>query len=100
MNCHYALFVTSCNRHDLLKQALDTFIATASVKPRCTIIIEDSTEPKPTWLQDNWHQYSGALGRIEWIQNAARRGQVYSIDRAIAAIPKDIELVFWLEDDW
>lgn len=100
MNCHYALVVTSCNRHDLLKQALDSFILTSSVKPRCTIIVEDSAEGQPGWLRDNWHYYSGAFGRIVWLQNNTRRGQVYSIDRAIGEIPKDIELVFWLEDDW
>lgn len=100
MNCHYCLVVTSCDRHDLLQKALDSFISTCNVKPRCTIIVEDSTTPIPSWLKERWHYYNGALGRITWIQNTARRGQVYSIDRAIAAIPKDIELVFWLEDDW
>ena len=96
MNCHYVLCVTSCQRFDLLKIALDTFIATGN-HPRATFICEDSSDPRPGWLDNS---YESNLGKITWLSNGARRGQVYSIDRLIASIPKEIERVAWIEDDW
>lgn len=99
-NVHYVLCVTSCNRFDLLKASLDSFINAAGIKPRATFICEDSSEPMPDWLKDNYPTYCSYLGKITWISNGFRRGQVYAIDRLIAAIPKDIERVMWMEDDW
>src|ERR1700676_1449010 len=99
-NVHYALCVTSCNRHDLLRVTIDSFMnaGCGGINPRCTIICEDSDTPMPEWLKD--HKYASRLGKITWLQNESRRGQVYTVDRLVAAIPKDIERVLWLEDDW
>jgi hypothetical protein len=97
VNCHYALCVTSCNRLDLLRRTLASFAATCDIHPRSTVVVEDSDLDMPEWLRE---PEFARLGKINWIKNEQRRGQVYSIDRLIAAIPKGIERVFWLEDDW
>ena len=90
----FTLAITSCARHDLLKRTLDTFIQTTSVNPWETVIYEDSETPHPPWL-DN---YGVRLGKIKWISEGVRRGQVYAIDRLYSEITD--EIVFHCEDDW
>jgi len=47
MASNISLVVTSCARHDLLRQTLDSFITTTDMQPRETIIVEDSDTPMP-----------------------------------------------------
>jgi hypothetical protein len=97
---HYTLLITSCNRFDLLKQTLDSFIAVGcgGLKPRETIIVDDSNEPQPAWFTENWPYYSANLGTVTWVSNGARMGQIYSADRLWSMCKT--EYAVWLEDDW
>lgn len=97
---HYSLLITSCNRHTLLRGTLDSFIRVqcGGLKPRDTFIIEDSPVPMPEWLQQNLHYYASHLGKITWINNDARMGQIYSADRLWSLCTQ--EHAFWMEDDW
>lgn len=91
---NYTLAVTSCDRHDLLKITLDTFVATCGVFPSETIIYEDSVKPRPTFLDS----YFPRLGKITWLSDGRRRGQAYAIDRIYSEVKT--EYVFHTEDDW
>src|SRR5271169_3127950 len=91
---NYTLVVTSCDRHDLLKETLESFIEFADQKPERTIIIEDSARPQPEWLET----LRPALGGILWIPNGGRRGQIYSIDEAYRNV--ETPWIFHCEDDW
>ena len=98
MGSNITMVVTSCSRHDLLKQTLDSFISMQSgdSNPVACIIVEDSETPKPAWLNESI--YTTMLGRITWLQNEIRMGQIYSIDRAYAEVQTDY--IFHCEDDW
>lgn len=100
MGSNVTAVFTSCNRHDLLKRTLDSFISmrAGSSKPDAAIIIEDGDTPMPQWLRENIHYYSANIGTIRWINNEGRRGQIYSIDRAYAQVKTDY--IFHCEDDW
>jgi hypothetical protein len=98
MDSNVTLVLTSCDRHDLLKITLDSFIACSDEQPQETIIIEDSTVPMPQWLEQNLASYSSRLGPIQWVQNDARMGQIFSIDRAYSRVRTDY--IFHCEDDW
>jgi hypothetical protein len=94
------MVITSCERFDLLKQTLDTFIGVGcgGSKPDTTIIVEDSAAPMPDWLKNNIQYYSSNIGVIQWVSNGGRRGQIYSIDRAYSMVKTD--LIFHCEDDF
>ena len=89
---NYTMVVTSCNRHDLLKQTLDSFAATVDIAPETTIIVEDGLASRPDWL------VQPQLGNIVWLQNESRMGQARSIIRAYAEVRT--EYIFHCEDDW
>ena len=55
------LVVTSCDRHDLLKETLESFIQFADQKPKRTRIIEDSAKPAPAWLDSVREPLGGIL---------------------------------------
>jgi len=93
----YTLAVTSCNRHELLKRTLDTFLNVVDIKPTATIILEDSDKPQPGYLAHS--SYKG-LGAGRWINNGVRRGQWYSLDKLYDALPPENPYIFHLEDDW
>jgi hypothetical protein len=88
----YTLAVTSCDRHDLLRQTLESFRNTAGSLPVQTIVLEDSAKEMPEWYQRI------GLPNAKWIANGERRGQIYSCDRLWSEVKTD--LVFWCEDDW
>lgn len=96
MASNITLVITSCDRHSLLKQTIDSFIETTDMQPQETIIVEDSTVPQPDWIKQS--RYASHLGKITWIANEARMGQIYSIDRAYAEVKTDY--IFHCEDDW
>jgi hypothetical protein len=91
---NYTLAVTSCNRHDLLRQTLQSFIDTADLMPQETIIIEDGDTPEPIWLKESPFRQFNA----RWLSNTRRSGQIYSIDRLYSEIKTDY--IFHCEDDW
>ncbi len=92
MDSNITMVITSCGRHDLLKRTLDSFVEYADIFPQETIIIEDSPVPRPEWLT------IPQLGKITWLQNNVRIGQMGSIDRAYAEVKTDY--IFHCEDDW
>src|ERR1700677_2903402 len=100
MGSNITMVVTSCNRHDLLKETLDSLIRVqcGGGKPDRTIIIEDGPTRIPDWLRENIHYYSSNLGKVEFINNDCRMGQIYSIDRAYSMVQTDY--IFHTEDDW
>jgi hypothetical protein len=91
---HYTLAVTSCDRHDLLKRTLSSFVDCVNINPFETIILEDSDKPKPAWLDS----FFPRLGKVRWLNNEYRMGQSYAIDRLYSEIQS--EYIFWCEDDW
>jgi len=90
VSLEYTLAVTSCDRHDLLKQTLDSFFQHVDVAPREVLILEDG--PLPDMLK------RGSGEAWKWYWNDPRLGQIRSCDRLMGMI--DTELVFWCEDDW
>jgi Galactosyltransferase len=97
---HYSLLITSCDRHGLLKETLDSFIRVqcGGIKPRDTFIVEDGPTPMPDWLRSEIHYYASHLGKITWVNNETRQGQIYSADRLWGLCTQDY--AFWMEDDW
>ena len=91
----YTMVLTSCKRHDLLKETLDSFCQYVDIKPASTIIIEDSNIIRPYWLIEN--HYSN-LGNLIWIQNEGKLGQVPSLDKAYSLVTTPY--IFGCEDDW
>lgn len=89
----YTLAVTSCDRHDLLRKTLQSFRNCNPPTPVETVILEDGPLDAPDWIFQ-----IGGLGKIRWIKNGERMGQIYSCDRLWSEI--GTELVFWSEDDW
>lgn len=100
MASNITMAVTSCDRHDLLYDTLNSFIEVhcGGMRPDRCIVVEDSTVPMPSWFQTNIRHYSAHLGYITWLNNGSRQGQANSIDRAYSLVATDY--VFHLEDDW
>jgi hypothetical protein len=94
------IVLTSCDRHDLLHDTLSSFVRVrcGGIRPDGCIIIEDSTAAMPSWLKGSLGFYSACLGRVTWLNNRPRRGQVASIDCAYSRVTTDY--IFHLEDDW
>jgi hypothetical protein len=95
MASNITLAVTSCGRHDLLKQTLESFCNCTDIPPQQTIIIEDGDIERPDWLNERRFR---DLGPVTWISNGLRMGQIYSIDRLYQEITT--EFIFHCEDDW
>jgi hypothetical protein len=94
------MVVTSCDRHDLLRDTLNSLIGVhcGGMRPDRCIVVEDSTIPMPSWLQTNINHFTANLGYITWLNNESRQGQVSSIDRAYSHVTT--HYIFHLEDDW
>lgn len=102
MDSDITLVITSCHRHALLKMTLDSFIRCVDLPVDATIITEDSFEPRPDWLLED---YSPKLGKITWLQdNESKKDpsifmrHIDSIDRAYAKV--QTTYIFHCEDDW
>lgn len=93
-NSNITMIVTSCNRHDLLKTTLLSFLNTTDILPQETIIIEDGDLAAPDWLRDA--PFCNLNAR--WLSNGVRQGQIFSIDRAYREVKTDY--IFHCEDDW
>lgn len=87
------LVVTSCARHDLLKQTLESFSRYNTYPIAETIIVEDSSLDEPSWLVS-----IPRLGNKTWVKNGRGKGQIFSIDRAYAEVKTPY--IFHCEDDW
>ena len=93
--------LTSCDRWGLLKNTLETLIGVncGGVRFAHTIIIEGSgRQDKPDWWDANKQRYAAYFGKIEWIANKGKRGQVFSIDRAYSMVKTSY--IFHAEDDF
>src|ERR1700730_4488202 len=71
---NYTLAVTSCGRLDLLERSFLSFMECADVPPSAIVIVEDGDAPEPEFLKRFRHIPT------KWINNGARRGQVFSLD--------------------
>jgi hypothetical protein len=94
------IVLTSCDRHDLLHDTLNSFVRVdcGGTRPDRCFVIEDSPAAMPSWLRKNLSFYTGFLGHLTWLNNRPRQGQVASIDRAYSLVTTDY--IFHLEDDW
>ena len=52
----------------------------------------------PDWLAREVHYYSAQMGKVEWLNNGERLGQLCSIDRAYQMV--ETPYVFHAEEDW
>jgi hypothetical protein len=91
----YTLVVTSCNRHELLRRTLDSFIKYADIPPVHTVIVEDGEVDAPDWMECS-HQKDN-LPKT-WITNPSNLGQLANIDRGYSEVKT--EYLFHCEDDW
>jgi hypothetical protein len=92
---NYSVLITSCDRHDLLAQTINSFIENMNIRPQETIIVEDGSAPAPNWINAG---HMENMGKRTWLNNWARRGQLHSADRLWEVCSND--LAFWMEDDW
>lgn len=93
-NTNISMCVTSCGRHDLLQQTLESFYSVVDQEPQEVLIYEDSSEARPEFLQgDIWRSRN-----VRWIAGGTRMGQCFACARLIQEARHDY--VFWCEDDW
>ena len=93
-NTRISMLLTSCNRHDLLKQTLESFYAVVDIEPQEIIIYEDCAAPMPEFLKDFIWKQRG----LRWIAGGERRGQAFACTRLIQEA--QYEWTLWMEDDW
>jgi hypothetical protein len=84
--------VTSCGRHDLLQQTLDSFFAFNTYPLERTIIVEDG----PAISDMVRSRYTNRS--MMWLSTGKRVGQIAAIDYAYSNVTTS--WVFHLEDDW
>lgn len=85
--------VTSCRRHDLLAQTLDSFFAANTCPVERLIVVEDGDEIAPGAVRSRF-----AGQPVDWISTGGRVGQIHAIDRAYAQVLTPY--IFHFEDDW
>lgn len=89
----YSLLITSCDRDDLLKRTVESYLKVADAKPREIIIVDNGPKrPEPAFLHRFKH-----LG-VKWICEGVNRGQIYSCDRLWQECKYDWAM--WAEEDW
>lgn len=84
--------LTSCDRYDLLRQTLDSFLETNSWPLERLIVVEDGPP-----IDRALRQRYGARP-VEWLATGRRVGQMAAIDYAYSHVTTPF--VFHLEDDW
>lgn len=87
--------ITSCNRLDLLKKTIDSFVKHNTYPINQIILIDDSGSTKKELLENILNKISSPK---KIIVNPRNIGQIQSIDIAYAAVKSDY--IFHLEDDW
>jgi glycosyltransferase involved in cell wall biosynthesis len=86
------IVITACNRPDLLKITIESFLRYNTYPITEWIITEDSGIPEVNKeLMDKYPDF-------KWINAEKRRGQMRSIDEAYSHVKT--EYVFHLEEDW
>jgi hypothetical protein len=103
LNTHYniytyiimsvTLFITACNRPDLLKQTLESFLKYNTYPITKCIIVEDSDK-----ININDFAIEMCPFPVEIIYNNKNIGQLESIEIGYSKI--DTEYIFHCEDDW
>ena len=84
--------ITACNRPDLLKRTIQSFLAHNTYPIEEWIISEDSGDPHVN------HELQEMYPSFRWICPSTKRGQIRSIDEAYSYVKTPY--VFHLEDDW
>lgn len=84
--------ITACNRPDLLKRTIESFLQYNTYPIAQWIIIEDSG------ILDVNDELVKTYPNFLWISATSRRGQIRSIDEAYSHVKT--KYVFHLEDDW
>ncbi len=97
MNKSDVTFVlTSCNRFDLLKLTIESFVKYNTYPIAKYIFIEDSEKIKS--LERVVNSFPELKGKTVLLHNPVNLGQLKSIDRAYSMV--DTEYVFHCEEDW
>lgn len=84
--------LTSCNRHDLLVETLESFFRTNTLPLERFIVVEDGPDV-PSNIRGPFADHG-----IEWISTGKRVGQIAAIDYAYSRVTTPY--IFHLEDDW
>ena len=87
------LFITACNRADLLKRTLESFLKYNTYPIEKCIITEDSDQ-----TDNNDFAISMCPFPVEIIYNGKNMGHCYSIEKGYAKITT--EYIFHCEEDW
>ena len=100
MDAGITLVITSCGRYDLLRRTIKSILLHNTFPFAKTVIVEDAAviTPFPQDLRDWLATETLRLGPVVIIENAGRKGQTYSIDRAYSEVTT--EWIFHCEDDW
>ncbi len=88
------MVLTSCNRHDLLEQTLDSFCKYNTFKGVKEILVIEDSPHSPEKLLDKYRK----MYPVRCIKNVTRLGQPLSIDIAYSHVRTDY--IFHCEDDW
>ncbi len=88
------MVLTSCNRHDLLEQTLDSFCKYNTFKGVKEILVIEDSPHSPEKLLDKYKK----MYPVRCIKNVTRLGQPLSIDIAYSHVRTDY--IFHCEDDW
>ncbi|MDR0227939.1 MAG: glycosyltransferase [Flavobacteriaceae bacterium] len=88
--------LTSCNRFDLLKLTIESFLKYNTCPIDKYIFIEDSEKIKS--LEKVVNSFSELRGKAVLLYNPANLGQLKSIDRAYSLV--ETEYIFHCEEDW
>jgi glycosyltransferase involved in cell wall biosynthesis len=86
------IVITSCNRPDLLKTTIESFLKYNTYPIAEWVISEDSGNP------DVNKELMSTYPDFKWIGSEKRRGQIRSIDEAYSHVKT--KYVFHLEEDW
>lgn len=86
------IVITACNRPDLLKITIESFLKYNTYPIAEWIIIEDSAIPGVN------NEIVKMYPEFTWISAVTRRGQIRSIDQAYSLVKT--KYVFHMEDDW
>ncbi|MDR2223173.1 MAG: glycosyltransferase [Flavobacteriaceae bacterium] len=90
------LVLTSCNRFDLLKLTIESFLKYNTYPIDKYIFIEDSDKIKS--LEKVVYSFSELKDKVILLHNPVNLGQLKSIDRAYSFV--ETEYVFHCEEDW
>ena len=91
MTSNVTVILTSCNRFDLLRKTIDSFILHNTYHIAAFYVYEDSGNGIPIELKKLYPF-------ITWIEPRERKGQIYALDVLWGKV--ETEYAFTCEDDW